>query len=155
MPVVLRLQQNPSSTRRLCRHSAIHDLYQDPRNAHGILADGEVIEATALTMDNYVKILPLILQLPASIAYILLKSCINPRPIHLLRTVEPVLTKDPIKAFDDLIDRGLHILLKKIEPFANIDILTLDQVRDYEALPTQASLVRSLPANGGGHPQRQ
>jgi hypothetical protein len=72
-------------------------------------ADGEVIDDTALTMDNYVKIIPLILQLPASIAYILLKSCINPRPIHLLRTVEPELTKDPIKAFDDLIDRGFPL----------------------------------------------
>jgi hypothetical protein len=41
-------------------------------------------------------------------------------------------------------------LLKKNEPFANVDILTLDQVRDYEALPIQASLVRSLPAHGGG-----
>ena len=113
-------------------------------------SDGEVIEDTALTMDNYVKIIPLILQLPVSIAYILLKSCINPRPIHLLRTVEPELTKDPIKAFDDLIDRSIHILLKKIEPYADVDILTLDQVRNYEALPTQASLVRSLPANDGG-----
>ena len=38
-------------------------------------ADGEIVEDIKLTMADYSKLLPYILQLPASTAYILLKSC--------------------------------------------------------------------------------
>jgi hypothetical protein len=52
-------------------------------------SDGEIIEVTALTtnIDNYVKILPLILQLPASIAYVF-KSFIHIHTGYYLNTAQ-------------------------------------------------------------------
>jgi hypothetical protein len=113
-------------------------------------SDADIQEDINLTMADYGKLLPYILQLPASTAYILLKSCINTKPIHLLRTVDPELTEESITTFDDLIDRCLHILLKKNEPFATLEIQFVEQIREYEALPIQSSLVRSLSINEGG-----
>jgi hypothetical protein len=86
----------------------------------------------------------------ASSCRILLKSCIKTKPIHLLRTVDPELSEEPITTFDDLMDRCLHILLKKNEPFATVEIQFVKQIREYEALPIQSSLVRSLSINEGG-----
>jgi hypothetical protein len=90
-------------------------------------------------MANNIKLLPYIQQLPVSTAYILLKSCINPKPIHHIRTVDRALTTDYINAFNDLMDRCLH---ERIKPYATVDIQTMAKVQDFEALLTQKSLIR-------------
>ena len=112
--------------------------------------DERVKEEVNRIMEEYNSLLALVLQLPASIGYILLRNCINSKPIFLLRTILPVLTEEAIANFDDIIDRCLHILLKKADPFATIDVRTLDQVKNFEALPHQSSIVRSLPTSDGG-----
>jgi hypothetical protein len=77
-------------------------------------------------MADYIKLLQYIQQLPASTAYILLKSCINPKSIHHIRTVDRALTTDYINAFNDLMDSCLH---KRIKPYATVDILTLKTLK--------------------------
>ena len=98
-------------------------------------------------MADYIKLLQYILQLPASTAYILLKSCINLKSIHHIFTVNRALTTDYINAFNDLMDRCLH---KRIKPYATVDIRqTLAKVQDFEDLLIQRGLVRSLSVNEG------
>jgi hypothetical protein len=72
-------------------------------------------------------------ELPAHIAWLLLQACINTRPMYLLRTIAPWITKDAIANFDAAVD-------------AEVARITKWQ----GDLPAVTKLVRGLPQRDGG-----
>ena len=79
------------------------------------------------------KILPYLDKLPADIAFNLLRTCINNRPMYLTRILAPWLTESMAISFDSLVDKSLSV------------------ITGYQSdLPPLAQAVRSLPLHLGG-----
>lgn len=102
-------------------------------------------------LSDYAKILPIILQLKAKSAFVLLRCCINARPTYLLRASYPWLTKDPIISFDLLIDKAIKVICSKIkDSVAYNGIRSLNDLNLLTGIPRESSIARSMAIRDGG-----
>jgi hypothetical protein len=85
-------------------------------------------------VDDYTTILKLISTLPASIAYQLIETCINARPVFHARIMPTWTTEDSLQLFDTRIDEILHT------------IITGEKTN----LPEHAKLIRRTQLKRGG-----
>ena len=103
------------------------------------------------SIDDYVKVLPLLVKLSPKIVYYLLKFCVNARPMFVLRTSAPWLTKSAIEYFDSLVDNGILALSSWTDSktaFQNFN--TVEELRLLPHLTDVTKLVRSISIGGGG-----
>ena len=113
--------------------------------------DAVVKQEITKSIDDYVKVLPLLVKLSPKLVYYLLKFCINARPMYILRTSAPWLTKSAIEYFDRCIDNGIFALSSWSESnttFQNID--SIDELNQLPDLTDVTRLVRSISLGGGG-----
>ena len=112
--------------------------------------DAEVVHEVSSIIEDFTKILPLIVQLDVQSAFTILSYCINSKPIFLLRAIDPTLIKDSITHFDSLIDSCLSIITSKIKTTPSL-ITSIDEIESYEEkFPIRSKLVRKIPTNRGG-----
>ena len=79
------------------------------------------------------KVLPHLDKLPPDIAFCLLRTCVNTRPMYLTRILAPWLTESISKSFDILVDNSLSVII------------------GFKAdLPPLSQAVRGLPLHLGG-----
>jgi hypothetical protein len=91
------------------------------------------------TFHDYTKVLDELVKLPATVAFVLLQSCIASRPMYYCRTVHPSFSGDNFVRFDDSIQ---HALLRILQSTA------------VNLLPT-SNIIAGLPERLGGLGIRQ
>jgi len=109
--------------------------------------DSQVKLELKKSITNFSRIIPLITQLNAKLAFFLLKFCINTRITYILRTSGPWVSKESVRLFDSYIDKAIQNLSSSdvIRIIKNLE--DLDSVPDLSDI---SKIVRSLPIREGG-----
>ena len=95
--------------------------------------DAFVQDKVATLLGTFQRPFNLLTQLETPVAFPILQSCINTRPVYLSRTVAPQLVVPLLQGFDAAVDR----ILGSISGFSG-------------AFPERSSIIRSLPSALGG-----